>query len=391
MDINQQIKESVLKNTQSSETAIPIVETPAAETPVETPVVAPVVETPTPDVPPVSLEEKPEYIKKLTELSGGKHTFEKDEDVKGWFEKLDKYSDVEKELETRKSQDDYFKELESLIEEEHKRFDPVARFGSKENYAKVATVEQLGKQGSPLIAAKLVGSDLDKMSDLDVISLNHQFIAQNLVGKDLITKKLALEEVGYDVENVDWNNIELNELQEGKMALKAANIRKTIKSMVAEAEKNIPELPHPLQAIKQKVESRPKQEAERKEKWSTEYGQKIMDGIDKITYEDFNYTIEDAVKKELTDKFILEASRKGIEPNEANALRVIQAAKRYVRDNDFEKIVPSLLKAREAKLREEFQKEHGNLRPLNTDKVPNLPQGQNEAFQSAVKKQLNIK
>lgn len=394
MDINQKIKDSIAaKEAALTPTQTPV-ETPKVETPkAETPKEEPKVETTKVEPKVETSAEKPEYLKKWTELSGGKYVAEKDEDIKTFFEKVDKHSELEKELEARKAQDDYYKELEATIETNYKEFDPVARYGSRENYAKIETVKSLAKQGNEIIAAKLVGADLDKVNDLEVVSLYNQFIAPNLVGKELRAKQVALDEIGADTENVDWNNLQLTELQEGKLAIKAANIRNTIKTMVSEAEKNIPELTHPLQKIKDKVESRPKIEAERKEKWVSEYSQSIEKGLDKIEFKEYEYeyTIDEADRKELVERFVSEASRKGWEPNEANKQKVIEAAKRYVRDRDFEKLVPSLLKAREAKLREEFQKEHNNLQPLNTDKPANVPPDEKATFQSAVRKQFNLK
>lgn len=363
------------------------VDTETAPQTTDTPVIEPVVTEPAKTEPVTKVADTiiPDHFKKFEEWSGGKYKVSNDDEAKKFFEEHD---NIQTEFKSRKERDEYYESVDKWIEEKGKMYDPVAIVGGEDNYRKIVLVNELGKHGDRDTASRLVSSDLDKMEDLDVLSLFTQYQTPRLAGKDKTTKDVILSDLGIETEGLDFNNLELDDKQAGRLAIKAAEVRDKIKSAINGVQ--VPTVENPLREKYNEFEQRKTRTEELKGKWN-ETMTSLQSSFNKITFDEsgFEFEIPEEEKSILKD-FINAASKQGIEPNEANKQMILQRAKDAVEDRNRLKIRLAYKAKIEADIKSQKDAEHHNLQPLNTDKV--IPDNKNSTeAEMALRRQMNLK
>lgn len=367
-------------------------EEPKVETPVETPPVSeepkeevktpeePKVETPKEEVvaPKEEPKEVPEYLKKWNELSGGKFTFDKDEDIKTFFET---HEQISSEYEGLKGISEKMAEIENFVKEKGKAFDPVAIVGGEENYKKMFVANALVNKSTDRkvqnIAIDLVSSDLDKIDDLDFLSQLTQLQTPKLAGKDKIAKEVILAELGVDTTDLDLNNLELDDKQMGRLAIKAAEGRNKIRTSIEKVE--VPKAVNPINDIITKFDQEKEKSEELKVQWK-EAETPFKESLTKLDFPDYGFEFE--IKEDVTpiiNEYLNSAARKGIEPNEANKQKVLTAIQEEIWSRDRKKILAAMKTHIEATVKAELEKKYENREPLSTPSTPVLTDEQSTA------------
>lgn len=329
----------------------------------------------------------PDYFKKVEDISGGKYKFQKDEELKAFFEEHDK---IKTEFESEKDKREYYKELEKMIEENGKDYDPVAALGGIENYKKTVIINELSKHGDPNIAAKVVGMDRSKVDSLTMLSLYAEYQAPILVGDTESSTRAALRQIGIVIDKEDNLKEAIENLSKEEKAIidmKAREIKTAIDASISRVE--IPEIKDPLKQIYEKVNQQKTKFADTKAKWD-ETMTSLQSSFDKISFKDvdFDFEISEEDKSVLND-FLRVASQQGLEPNEANKQMVIQRAKDAIWDKHRAKIMQSFKAKIEADVKKAKDSEHHNLKPLTTEKIPLDNEKTKEASMS-LRKQMKL-
>ncbi|MBN1683744.1 hypothetical protein JW865_09365 [Candidatus Bathyarchaeota archaeon] len=331
--------------------------------------------------------ETPEYIKKWNELSGGKFTFNKEDELKGFFEGYEK---INSEYENLKSKSQEYEEAYNFLEsDEVKQFDPVTRLGGEENYRKYKIAEELGKTIGFDNAARVV-SGLDNLDQFEIIELYNKFRSPGITSNKKIEREIALEEIGFDIDSVeDIFNVELDEKQQRKLDLKVLDIKDQLNKAISEVE--VPEFKNPLKGRVEQLEERKSNSEKLKLQWESEARTQLEASLDKLTFSDTDFEFDiNQEDKVIIDAFITEASKRGKEPNEANRQMILEKAKEYVRDKNFNKIMKSFESHLRHKLEKEYDEKSKNLTPLGTDKTLISDAGSAD-FESALRKSLNLR
>jgi hypothetical protein len=329
----------------------------------------------------------PEYFKKVEDISGGKYKFQKDEELKAFFEEHDK---IKTEFESEKDKREYYKELEKMIEENGKDYDPVAALGGIDNYKKTVIINELSKRGDPNIAAKVVGMDRSKVDSLTMLSLYAEYQAPILVGDTEASTRAALRQIGIVIDKEDNLKEAIENLSKEEKAIidmKAREIKTAIDASISRVE--IPEIKDPLKQIYDKVNQQKQKFADTKAKWD-ETMTSLQGSFDKISFKDveFDFEISEEDKSVLND-FIRIASQQGSEPNEANKQMVIQRAKDAIWDKNRVKIMQAFKAKIEADVKKAKDSDHHNLKPLTTEKIPLDNEKTKEAAMS-LRKQMKL-
>lgn len=362
--------------------------TPDVETEIKT---EPVVETQTPVTPietqttetQVPVTEQPEYVKKLSELSGGSFTFNNEDEVKQFFETHKK---VSSEYEGIKSRAEQFDEAEKFFDsEEVRQFDPVSRLGGEENYRKFAIAKELEKTIGTDAAFKVVGG-IDNLDPFETIELYNKFRAPGMTSNKKIEREIVLEEIGVNLDDVeDIFNVELSEKQKRKLELKVLDIKGQLNKAMSDID--VPVFDNPLKSRIQKLDERKANTEKLKTQWTTE-AKTLEASLDKLSFKDVDFDFDIPVEdKKIIDVFINEASKLGIEPNDANKLTILSKAKEAIRDKNFDNIFKAYKSNLRFKLEKEFDAKYHNLTPLNTDKQI-VQSGDSSQFESALRRNL---
>jgi hypothetical protein len=383
--------EVVFKTPEGAAAQPVIPEIKTEPTTVNEPVVVEPVISETTKVEPVIAEpttvEIQEHLKKIKELTG--REFKSDDEVKTFFEDYEK---VKTEFTSIKEKDDYYKELENEIIEKGKEYDPVAKFGGKDNYKKAVIIQELAKNGDEGIAKKFVLSDRTKMDAIETLSLFAQYQDESLVGDTETATRTALRQLGIQVDRT----MDLQEALEGleKEDRSIINIRaKEIKGIIDKAIEAVPEpdMKDPLKDIFNKVEQTKAKTQEYNTKWSQTKNQ-VLGSLDTIEFEnsDFKFQINKEGLEKVVDDFLNGASRKAIEPDEAGKARVVKAIKDHLFMENRKKIMEAKESHDKLKWKEEYDKKHTNASPLTVNQPPPVDDKRNK-FMASVYEATGVK
>jgi hypothetical protein len=328
-----------------------------------------------------------DYFKKVEEITGGKYKFQKDEELKTFFEEHDK---IKAEFDSEKDKREYYKELEKMIEENGKDYDPVASVGGIDNFKKNEIIKELSKYGDPNIASKVVNMDRSKINSLEILSLYAEYQAPILIGDTEASTRAALRQIGIVIDKNDDLKDALENLGKEEKALidmKAREIKNLIDTSISKVQ--IPEIKNPLKQIYDKVDQQKVKFTDTKAKWD-ETMTSLQNSFDKISFKDveFEFEIPDEDKNVLND-FLRVASQQGLEPNEANKQMVIQRAKDAIWDKNRVKIMQAFKAKVESDVKKAKDVEHHNLKPLTTEKIP-LDDGKTKEAAMNLRKQMKI-
>jgi hypothetical protein len=317
-----------------------------------------------------------DYLKRIKDVTG--REFKDENEIKSFFEEHEK---IKTEFSNIKERDDYYAELENEIIEKGKDYDPVAKFGGKENYKKAMIIQELSKNGDEGIAKKFVMGDRGKMDSIETLSLFAQYNDSSLVGDSETAKRTALRQLGIRIEkdeNIDEAIENLDKEDKSIINMRA----KEIKGLIDKAIENVPEpeIKDPVKDIFNKVESKKAKIQEVSAKWDTAKTQ-ILDSIDHIEFKntDFKFQIDKEDVAGVVESFLKGAAMQGIEPDEAGRNRVVQAIKNSIWDKNRDKILEARDSYNESKWKEAYDKKHTNAAPLTVN-TPSPVGGNNGYF-----------
>ena len=312
-------------------------------------------------------KEIPDYLKKINELSGGKYIFNTDDEAKKFFENHERISG---EYEGLKDFPEKWAKIEEFVREKGKIYDPVSIVGGEENYKRITIANALAKKGDRSMAMKLVSTDLDAMSDLDVMSLFTQYQAPKLAGKDKIAKEAILSDLGIDTSELDFNNLELDDRQTGRLAIKAAEVRDKIRDAIEKVE--IPIIENPIKSIETKFDEEKTKTEELKNKWK-EAENRLKGSLTKLSFPNYGFDFE--IKEDVSsviNEYLTAAAGKGWEFNEANEQKILKAIQEEIWKRDRSKILTALDTHIRETVTAELQKKYENREPLSAPNTPVL-------------------
>lgn len=336
--------------------------------------------------------EVPEYLKKVSEIAGSE--FKSDEDIKTLFEKAGKVDGLEKDLASKTSLQKQYDDLSKMISEKADMFDPYSKYegtlDEKQAQFKRETVwNELRKNGDPSVAAKMLNIDTSKMNNIDVISMWHQFKTPGLSGDE--AEAVGYSEAGVDIEAMEDEDFKLNKVQNGKLAVKAQEIRNNINELVSGVE--VPEIPNPYKELTESIENGRKESEKLLGKWTDGYGEKLIESLDKIELKDldFEYEIDNSSKSVLVKEMVDYAVIEKMEPTEDNIKAVIETAKKLYLERNALKIMSALRKDAATKSEDAIEKKVINQEPIDKTEAPSdLHDDKLKDLGSRVLKQMGI-
>ena len=157
----------------------------------------------------------------------------------------------------------------------------------------------------------------------------------------------------------------------------ASEVKNKLNKAIESVEVTDPD--NPIKTLKTQFDERKTKSEELKTQWD-EARTSLLGSLQKIEIDkDFDYDIEDDEANEVIDKFILQASRKGLEPKEANKQMILKQAKKYIEDKNWPKIKAAYRAKIEANMKAENKKQTNNQAPLNTPNPPPEPEASEAA------------
>lgn len=288
------------------------------------------------------------------------------EDLKGSL----KNTEVQTQVKDLQSQ---LEDLQSKYAEAKSQLDPRKHFVNEEEYKRQLILQKYGQEVNPSALNKIVSSDFDNMSDLEVLTLAKQITNPNLIGGEAGARELVLDSLGLD-SDTDLND--LGTLERNKLADQAASARREIGKL---RDIEVPEV-RDLDAARQEAQQQHEQKVEElKGKWA--------DASDKMlnSFENFNVydTDKDGNRQELfsfkvDDNFKSEARNALVDMMANNEVGVsdetIQEAKQYLQDvylrKNFSKMIKAYGEDVAAKITEQKDKETDNPKEIEDSQPP---------------------
>lgn len=372
--------------------ATPAPETPAAETP---PAEAPPAETP---------PEAPAWDFKLDEFNKRYGLDFKDEDnLKSFFEKGSKLSEIETELNGLKEQLPYYQEVEQTLRDFVDTNDPIKVYGSEEAYKDALAIRKLSQEGrNEAVVTKAIKSNLGAMSDLDVLTMKKEFDSPSVVGETEAIKRSILRSVGVDIDEwekenekrYDVNNPDLTPEQKVGIAGMADMARNEIRSLKSSIE--VPEYKSPLEGLKEKIKQDQEASEKRVQDWEKQ-GDRLTSEFSKIEkfskdkegkdIVDFVYEIDPSFKSDIKQMVVDYAKERGLEPTQENVDEVKKLVLfTYLTDN-WEKVLDAYGTERESRVVTKVDQEIHNPAPVNKEEAPPTKEAEDvDKFNEAVQK-----
>jgi hypothetical protein len=310
-------------------------------------------------------------VEKFNEWSGRK--FEKEDDIKTIFEKVDKIPEYEEkiskiqELEKKNEDFEFYKnEVQKLAD----AYNPLNAFGGNEKaYKDYTTMQQIGQGKDPGVVQKVVQTDLDKMSDLDVLSLQAQFNAPTLAGQGDAIKKAILEQNNVEMDE-DFNingDINLTASQKINIATQAAQARNTLNTLKNSVE--IPKHEDVKQQIEQKLQER-KDFIEKSTDFFKTEGKRLSEDFKKLEKDDFVFDVPQEFRDKLPEYVTQYALNNNIEPTKENMEKVANEVKTAFEIQYREQIAKSMIKDALTKQEKEFMDKYENNQEFNKKDPP---------------------
>jgi hypothetical protein len=384
MDLFEEVSQNLQEHFKASEPvaasteATPVTETPVTTEPVITePVVTEPVKVESP-APPKTEEyykdlgyESPDHLKSsLTELK----------------QKAEEY---EKRL-------PYFSELEKEFENAMKIMDPLSPSGlfkgdeKKYNtFLKAMKVGEGKDMDNPSVFSvvnRIASTDLDKISDMDVVNLQWQYDAPRFAGSDETIKKEILKQIGVDIEDADFN-LETFKLSPGQ-DLTLSRMAQTAREKFNQAKANVqkPETPDFRKAINDQVAAKAAAEKTNKEtfdkmaqSWDEE-AKRVAPTLSKIEFVkkndknedvvDFTFEMEKEFQNEIPKMIQNYALSNRLAPTQENVQHAKELVKSVYISENYQKLVEAHTNAKLTELRDQLDKERYNGKDFNTATPP---------------------
>jgi len=294
-----------------------------------------------------------------------KTDFKSEDDIRSLIENSSKVKTLEEQLKD-------FDTLKADIEFYKESADPLKHFANEDEY-RLQQFRKSNPEKDSSVAYQVFTSDIDKLSDLDVLA-KYELLNNEVEGGDAGAKELVAQQYSLDLESdpKDWSTLSRNQLK------KAANlVRKEFKDL-----KESYKLPEKVD-LASKRQSDQQAIAQRKElieKGWTEVIPKALNEIKEIEINDtdkdgnveplMKYVIDEDLKKELGEeaKQILLANNVDINAESGKFID------KYIKDQYVTRTLPKILKAYATTLMAELDakrdKEIHNPTPIKTDPRP---------------------
>jgi len=291
--------------------------------------------------------------------------YKTDEDIKGLFELPKKISEYDEKLknhaELTKSVDQYKKDLE-----EQKRTE-VSRYLSSPLMQRAYVANELLKKNSKgdlATLTELAMSDIDKMSDLDVLARVNKL---KVPDKSLdVIKEALLDELGIDttLDPKEWDQKALT-----RLALKASDARKYISDMMEGVE--VPKV-----LSKEEMDRLAQEAASKKESEVAPHRAEYLK-FDKVKIlDDLEYTVPDEFKADLPGMFDTFMIKAGNEPTPEN-IEALNDLREALFFNKYKKeIYDVMYKDAESKIKKALDDKLGNTKPPNSAQASDGAGGQ---------------
>lgn len=336
--------------------------------------------------------ETPEYFKKIEELTGGKHKFTKDEEIKTFF---DNHEKVSGEFASLKAKEEWVKEVEKYVGEHKDELNPVLQFekqlGEGSLKTAIAAVNLAkDKDGDKNIALELVSS-LDKVDGLEFLAKYAQFESQTARKNPEAALRSALKSAGIQInKDDDLKDVLANLDDDDKISIesKVKERKNSIKSVIDNTQ--IPEYIDPIRKLNIDFEQKKSKEAELKVKWDGTMTS-LQSSFDKITFPDVDFEFE--IPKEEFDILADEVKKavySGLEPNEANKQMILTKAKAAIWAKNWPTVMQAYKTKIETSKEKELEAKHKNLKPLDLERTV-IQEADNSSARSALMKNLKIK
>lgn len=359
-------------------------QTPTVETPAEnkTPETPPV-ETPSAEVAPVETPiEIPDYLKKLSELSDGKHNFTKDDEFKNFLKSHDDLSSKASELEKNFTQ---VQALKEIVKQYAKENDIVTKSGGEQAFKNNIIALELAKMHGDVeevmpVARNLV-HNLSKMNDLDALVNITKLDSPNM--SEISAKRATLKGLGIDISEIeDWSD-PLASLSEDDKAIIKVNANRN-KRNIQEAINGV-QIPEQVDIVKQLEDEENNFKntvTEFKGKWETARNP-LKESLKNIDFKDYDFSFEvpQTEVDQIVDQFLNEVSTMQKEPNDAEKQMVAQKMRDYYWMRNHDKITTALINHVKTVTEKAVRAEHANQSPLT---VPETPAKVNEKEAAAV-------
>ena len=308
----------------------------------------------TPQTEPAKVEEqKPE---EFIELFNKKYStqYKSDDDIKGLFTLPGKVTEYEGKLkdydELKKSVDNYKKELEET------RTNNMSEFLSKPRIKQAYVAEQLIAKypdRDPDVLSNLAMSDIDKMSDIDVLARERKMRGVKASLDNI--KAVIVKELGVDPEQKpeEWDSLVTTELE-----IKAADARERIKGLLKDIE--LPKI-----VTKEEREAAQAKALEERVKSVTPV-KEVFKKFDTYKRGEFEFVVPDEFKSKLSDVFDGMFINAGLDVNEENIATAESLKRGMFLDEYIDKILELHEKQGRTKVKEETDALLHNDTPPNT-------------------------
>lgn len=290
--------------------------------------------------------------------------FKSDDDIKGLVSLPKKISEYDEKLkghtELTKSVDQYKKDLE-----EQKRTE-VSRYLSSPLMQRAYIANELLKKntkGDLATLTELAMSDLDKMSDLDILARVNKL---KVPDKSLdVIKEALLDELGIDttLDPKEWDQKALT-----RLALKASDARKYVSDMMEGVE--VPKV-----LSKEEMDRMAKEATSKKESEVAPHRAEYLK-FDKVKLmDDLEYTVPDEFKADLPGMFDTFMIKAGNEPTPEN-IEALNDLREALFFNKYKKeIYDVMYKDAESKIKKALDDKLGNTKPPNDAQASDGAQG----------------
>jgi hypothetical protein len=301
------------------------------------------------------------------------------DDIKEYLSSLNEFQEY-------KGKKGYYTELETTLQQVVDQATQL--YGSKENFAKSYISEQLAKDGrDATVVSRIVNSEVGKLSDVEAMVLQLQYMTPMLANKPDIVVKGVLKEYGVDIDAPDFNadNVEITDPQQMvKFAKDAAAAKKYLNDLVSGIQ--VPEIKDFKAEIQAKVEQNKQAEVQRQEKlkrlsedWtgkanelvnqlkSIEFKRKDKDGKEDTV---FTYDVPQEAIKNLVPFITEYALSNNLDVTQDNVLRVAKELEQFVKEERMEEIMEARVSHALSKYKSELDNKVSNNKPINQTEAP---------------------
>jgi len=303
--------------------------------------------------------------------------FKEVDDVKGLFEKVDKYSDYDEKVNKLTEFENTLKDKDKEITKLRESLDPRSYFSSDDAF-KAEMIRKQHPDKDPVIIEKVIKSDLNKQKDFDVLVDDFLMDNPTFGGDRTRAEKVLMKRYGIDPDESpeEWEQVTKDEIM-----VEASKAKKKFQQLSDEVE--MPEVISPEEREQQKAEALDNLKKSWKEPLDriAQYEKEVIkDSEGNVMLE---FEIPESFRSEIRD-YAEAMVTSGEFPVNEESLAFVEDNVRKLAVAEY---LPKLLEVYGNQLQSEWQRqkdeEEGNTKPPNRDVAPdikgddNLPSARN--------------